>query len=74
MQTQNIFLDFLDEPLDSQRRRREGMYASYTFGQGEKAVKVDINADDHACKKLSHYITTNMWGELTGEINLNKIS
>ncbi|CAB3990365.1 Hypothetical predicted protein [Paramuricea clavata] len=40
LQTQNIFLDFLDEPLDSLRRRREGMYVSYTFGQGDKAVKL----------------------------------
>ncbi len=40
LQTQDIFLDFLDEPLDSLRRRREGMYASYTFGHGDKAVKV----------------------------------
>jgi hypothetical protein len=46
LQTQNIFLDFLDEPLDSLRRRREGMYVSYTFGQGDKAVKVNKHIYD----------------------------
>ncbi|CAB4026594.1 Hypothetical predicted protein, partial [Paramuricea clavata] len=40
LQTQDVFLDFLDEPLDSVRRRREGMYVSYTFGHGDKAVKL----------------------------------
>ena len=40
LQTQNIFLDFLNEPLDSLRRRREGMYISYTFGRDERAIKV----------------------------------
>ena len=41
LQTQNIFLDFLNEPLDSLRRRREGMYVSYTFGRDERAIKVE---------------------------------
>lgn len=28
---QKAFLDFLDEPLASPRRRREGVYESYTY-------------------------------------------
>ena len=39
LQAQGIYLDFLDEPVDSLRRRREGTYASYIFGSGAKRVK-----------------------------------
>ena len=35
-----MFLDFLDEPLDSIRRKREGTFASYQFGSGNRKVKV----------------------------------
>lgn len=38
-----IFLDFLEEPKDSKRRREgTGIYTSYTFGQGVQSVKVII--------------------------------
>ena len=40
LQAQGIYLDFLDEPVDSLRRKREGTYASYIFGSGGKRVKV----------------------------------
>ena len=38
--TQEKFLDFLDEPQDSQRRHQKGVYTSYTFGPTGKRVKV----------------------------------
>jgi len=38
--TQSEFLDFLDEPPTSPRRKREGIYASYAFGPIGKQVKV----------------------------------
>ena len=38
--SQKIFLDFLDEPTDSQRRQRQGVYASYVYGLPPKQVKV----------------------------------
>jgi alkaline phosphatase D len=37
---QQYFLDFLDEPADSIRRNREGLYASYTFGPRGSRVKL----------------------------------
>ncbi|HEX6368859.1 MAG TPA: alkaline phosphatase D family protein [Longimicrobium sp.] len=37
---QQLLLDFLDEPADSPRRRREGVYASYTYGPPGRQVKV----------------------------------
>ncbi|XP_068744655.1 uncharacterized protein [Montipora capricornis] len=40
LQSQGIYLDFLDEPVESLRRRREGAYASYVFGNGSKRLKL----------------------------------
>ncbi len=37
---QVAMLDFLDEPADSERRQREGVYASYEFGKGQERVKL----------------------------------
>ncbi|KAJ0402781.1 hypothetical protein P43SY_009725 [Pythium insidiosum] len=39
-QSQEIFLDFLAEPIESTRRQQEGVYAAYTFGAGAQSVKV----------------------------------
>lgn len=39
-ESQQVLLDFLGEPPDSPRRRREGVYASYDFGKGDHRVKV----------------------------------
>lgn len=38
--SQQVLLDFLDEPVNSSRRKREGAYDSYYFGEGEQQVKV----------------------------------
>lgn len=37
---QKLALDFLDEPVASPRRLRQGIYASYTFGPPGRQVKV----------------------------------
>ncbi|KAK4351738.1 hypothetical protein RND71_027256 [Anisodus tanguticus] len=37
---QRLLLDFLDEPLESTRRKQAGVYASYIFGPVGKHVKV----------------------------------
>lgn len=42
LQAQGIYLDFLDEPVESLRRRREGAYVSYIYGNGNRRVKVII--------------------------------
>jgi alkaline phosphatase D len=39
-QTKKIFLDFFDEPLSSERRKREGIYTSYTFGEKGRTVQL----------------------------------
>lgn len=38
-QTQQLFLDFIGEPLNSERRTRKGIYTSHTFGEPGKKVK-----------------------------------
>ena len=37
---QKALLDFLDEPEDSVRRERAGVYASYDLGEGDRSVKL----------------------------------
>ena len=39
-ESQKIFLDFFKEPLDSPRRKREGVYGSYTFGKPGKTCQI----------------------------------
>uniref|UniRef100_K3WK40 PhoD-like phosphatase metallophosphatase domain-containing protein n=1 Tax=Globisporangium ultimum (strain ATCC 200006 / CBS 805.95 / DAOM BR144) TaxID=431595 RepID=K3WK40_GLOUD len=38
-ESQQIFLDFMNEPKDSPRRKQEGIYTSYTVGTGDQTVK-----------------------------------
>lgn len=38
-ETQQLFLDFLGEPINSPRRSQEGIYTSYVFGEPGKQVK-----------------------------------
>ncbi len=35
-----IFLDFFKDPADSPRRKREGVYGSYTFGSGDRVCQI----------------------------------
>jgi alkaline phosphatase D len=39
-QSQAAILDFLDEPPDSPRRQREGIYASYRYGKTGRLLKI----------------------------------
>lgn len=39
-ESQQVFLDFFNEPANSPRRRREGIYSSYLFGPPERSVQV----------------------------------
>src|SRR5690349_9301980 len=38
--TREILLDFLDVKENSPRRKREGLYSSYTFGKDDKTVTI----------------------------------
>ncbi len=39
-ESQQLFLDFIDEPQDSPRRKQDGVYASYTYGKPAGRIKV----------------------------------
>jgi len=66
-------MDFLDVPMNSPVRRREGAYSSYTFGKGDETVKVIVMDTryfrDHLDKdpsRKSRYLP-NMEGSMLGE-------
>ena len=49
-QVQRIFLDFIDEPQDSERRAREGTYVSYSFGlPGKQVTSPRSNPSSFCC-------------------------
>jgi alkaline phosphatase D len=50
-ESQEYLLDFLEVPKDSQRRKREGIYTSYLFGEGDQSVKI-ILLDNRYFKDL----------------------
>eukprot|EP01120_Amphizonella_sp_Union-15-10_P008581 TRINITY_DN310_c0_g1_i1.p1 TRINITY_DN310_c0_g1~~TRINITY_DN310_c0_g1_i1.p1 ORF type:complete len:307 (+),score=42.77 TRINITY_DN310_c0_g1_i1:79-999(+) len=52
-ETKQIFLDFVDEPSESVRFKREGLYGSYTFGPPGRKVAV-ILLDTRYFKQGSH--------------------
>jgi hypothetical protein len=39
-ESQQVFLDFFEEPADSPRRKRPGVYHAYLFGPADKRVQV----------------------------------
>jgi len=39
-ESQKIFLDFFNEPQDSTRRKRQGIYTSYFYGPKDKKVQI----------------------------------
>jgi alkaline phosphatase D len=39
-ESQQLFLDFVGEPKDSPRRKQQGVYTSYVYGEPEKQIKV----------------------------------
>jgi alkaline phosphatase D len=40
--SQKLILDFLDEPAESERRKREGLYTSFEFGDSSVKNKVKL--------------------------------
>jgi alkaline phosphatase D len=55
--SRQIFLDFWNEPADSPRRARDGVYASYVFGEPGKRVQVillDLRYNRTALLKPEH--------------------
>mmetsp|Transcript_37915 Transcript_37915/g.42973 ORF Transcript_37915/g.42973 Transcript_37915/m.42973 type:complete len:303 (+) Transcript_37915:600-1508(+) len=68
----DIFLNFLDEPKDSPRWDRDGLYTSYVYGLGKKTVKlifldVRYNAD-YPDEPNADQLGENQWKWLEEEV------
>jgi len=75
-ESQEHLLDFLEEPLDSERRRREGIYTSYLFGEGDQNVKI-ILLDNRYFKDLDPHVPLlgkKQWEWLEKEVTESKAS
>ncbi|DBA02374.1 TPA: hypothetical protein N0F65_007193 [Lagenidium giganteum] len=75
-QSQQIFLDFMNEPDDSPRRKQQGIYASYTVGKGDQTVKfilVDnrFNRDPYGTPN-GDFLGEKQWQWLEGELMNSK--
>ena len=69
-QSQQSFLDFVDEPAESSRRAQEGIYTSYRFGVENKITKV-ILLDNRYFKNLEPgypMLGKKQWEWLEGEL------
>ncbi|WP_276497515.1 alkaline phosphatase D family protein [Pontibacter litorisediminis] len=68
--SQQLFLDFMGVPADAPVREQEGVYRSYTYGEGEQKVKVlllDGRYHRDPFKELFGMYLPNFGGELLGE-------
>ncbi len=74
--SQQAMLDFLDEPNDSPRRNQEGVYWSYTYGQGDRTVKaILLDARyhrDHPKDPKSDILGDAQWNWLKQELRASK--
>lgn len=68
--SQQLLLDFLDEPKESPRRNQEGAYSSHSFGTGDNSVKIillDARYHRDTLKKENGKYIPNMEGTVLGE-------
>lgn len=70
-QSQQLALDFLNEPSNTPRRKQEGIYASYDYKAGNKNIKVillDVRYNrDTVLKDASKKYILNTKGDILGE-------
>ncbi|HSI77232.1 MAG TPA: alkaline phosphatase D family protein [Lunatimonas sp.] len=68
--SQQLMLDFLDEPENSDRRNRKGAYAAYTFGEGDQKVNIyllDARYHRDTLLKVDGSYIPNLEGTVLGE-------
>ncbi len=53
--SKEIFLDFFDEPVESARRNREGIYTSYLYPYGDKLLQIILLDNRTFRDDLIHY-------------------
>ncbi|OVA10748.1 Alkaline phosphatase D-related [Macleaya cordata] len=70
--SQQLMLDFLDEPKDSPRRKQAGVYASYMFGPKGKQIKVillDTRYHRDPLTSDGSILGSSQWAWLEKELN-----
>lgn len=73
-ESQQLMLDFLDEPKTSERRNQEGAYASYTYGDGDQKVKIyllDTRYHRDTLERADGAYIPNEEGTILGEAQWN---
>ncbi|HAX79500.1 MAG TPA: alkaline phosphatase [Cyanobacteria bacterium UBA11372] len=74
-ESQQLFLDFLDEPENSPRRRQEGVYTAYNYGSGLNQVKVillDVRYHKDAPGTDSDILGDKQWQWLENQLKTSK--
>lgn len=70
--SQQLFLDFMNEPSKSVRRNREGIYTSYSFGPKERRIKfimLDNRFHHLSPEKNSDILGNSQWKWLENQLN-----
>eukprot|EP00118_Oscarella_pearsei_P018538 m.190263 g.190263 ORF g.190263 m.190263 type:complete len:396 (+) comp39431_c0_seq12:173-1360(+) len=66
----NFFLDFVDEPKNSVRWKRDGLYMSYLIGTGDKKVKlILLDVRSQFDRQNSNILGDNQWSWLEAELS-----
>lgn len=74
-ESQQLLLDFLGEPADSLRRKQEGVYWSYSYGEGDRQVKVillDTRYHSDPPGEQSDLLGEAQWRWLENELRTSK--
>jgi alkaline phosphatase D len=74
-ESQQLFLNFIDEPKDSPRRKQEGVYASYVYGEPGKRIKVillDLRYNADGPGPESDLLGEKQWQWLENELKDSK--
>lgn len=74
-ESQQLFLDFIDEPKDSSRRNQQGVYTSYVYGKPGNRIKIILldlryNADEPGPE--SDILGEKQWQWLENELRDSK--
>lgn len=74
-ESQQLFLDFVDEPKDIPRRKQEGIYVSYVYGKPGNRIKIILldlryNADEPGLE--SDLLGEKQWQWLENELRSSK--
>jgi alkaline phosphatase D len=70
-ESQQLFLDFTDEPKDSPRRKQNGIYASYLYGDPGKRIRIillDLRYDADESGPESDLLGEMQWQWLKNEL------